>query len=153
MENLKLAIMSVVRSRGREVSEDDFVQFLSYTKNWIPPDYARRLFRTCVDANLLVKKGDKYVPNFEYKGVIPLDFRVTEDMVDKYSVREDVFTRILDKIQRETGLSRRDALLLINEVKNEARYVNMEVATLIFCKMKGVDCSEFYDEVERRLVV
>ncbi len=153
MENLKLAIMSVVRNRGREISEDDFVQFLSYTKNWIPPDYARRLFRTCVDANLLVKEGDKYVPSFEYKGVIPLDFRVTEEMVDKYSSREDIFTRLLDRIQSEKGISRREALIKINEIKNEARYVNMEVATMIFCRMKGVDCSDFYDEVERKLVV
>jgi len=153
METLKLAVMSVIRFVGESVSEEDFVRYFSYTKNWIPPEYSRRLFRVCVEANLLKKKGDRYVPNFEFSGVIPLDFRVTEEMVDKYSVQEDIFTIMLDKICREKGMGRREALMEINRIKKEARYITTDVATLIYCRIVGVDCSEYYDIVEKKLVV
>ena len=153
VEKLKQTIIYIVRNRGRALTEDDFVQFLSYTKNWIGPESARRLFRTCVDANLLVKEGDRYVPTFDIKGTIPLDFKVTEEMVDKLTVVEEISTKIIDRITNSTGASRREVLFKINEIKKEARYVTLEVASLIYCKMLDVDCSDFYDEVERKLVV
>lgn len=153
MERLKQVIIYITRSRGKELTEEDFVQFFSYTKNWIPPDYARRLFRACVDANLLDKKGDKYVPTFDLKGTIPLDFRVTIDMVDSLTAVEDISTRIIDRITKYTGMSRKEVIFKINEIKSEARYINLDVASLICCKVLGVDCSDYYDEVERKLVV
>ncbi len=153
VERLKQVIIYITRSRGKELTEEDFVQFFSYTKNWIPPDYARRLFRACVDANLLDKKGDKYVPTFDLKGTIPLDFRVTIDMVDSLTAVEDISTRIIDRITKYTGMSRKEVIFKINEIKSEARYINLDVASLICCKVLGVDCSDYYDEVERKLVV
>jgi hypothetical protein len=153
LEELKQTIVYIVRSRGKELDEEDFVQFLSYIKGWISPDEARRLFRACVDANLLEKKGDKYVPTFEYKGVIPLGFKVTKEMVDKLTVEDTISAKILDRITKEGGVSRRNALFAINEIKKEARYITLEVAALIYCKMLGLDCTDYYDEVERMLVV
>ncbi len=153
METLRLAVMSVVRNRGNEIDEEDFVKFLSYTKNWISPDSARKLFKTCVEANLLEKKGEKYVPTLELDGIIPLDFKITEEMVDKYTVPQDIFTVMLDKICKEIKINRKEALMKINRIKKEARYVTIEVATLIYCKIEGVRCDEFYSTVEKKLVI
>ncbi len=153
METLKFAIMSVIRSKGSEIDEKDFVQYFSYMKNWMPPAMARKLFRTCVDAKLLVKKGEKYVPNFEPVGTIPLDFKITEDMVEKYTIPEDLFTVMLDKICSELNISRKNALIEINRIKREAIYITIEVATLIYCKIKALGCEEYYDTVEKKLVV
>ncbi len=150
---LKLAVVSILRTMGREMDEESFVKYFSYGKSWISPVYARRLFKACIDANLLKKEGDKYVPNFEFKGVIPLDFRITPEIVDKYTVKEDVFTRILDKICHEEGIERKDALSRVNKVRNEIKFVNVEVASLIYCRERGIECKEFYEEVERKLVM
>ena len=150
---LKLAVVSVMRTMGREMNEESFVKYFSYRKSWISPAYARRLFKACLDANLLRKEGENYVPDFEFKGVIPLDFRITPDIVDKYAVQEDVFTRILDKICEEEGMERKDALSTVNSVRNEIRFVNVEVAALIYCRERGIECEEFYDDVERKLVM
>ena len=150
---LKLAVVSVMRTIGREMDEESFVKYFSYRKNWISPAYARRLFKACVDANLLKKEKDKYVPNFEFKGVIPLDFRIMPDIVDKYSLREDIFTRILDRICKMEKIERREALKRVNDVRNEIRFVNIEVAALIYCRERGIDCNEFYNDVERKLVM
>ncbi len=153
METLKLAVMFVVRNRGNEIDEGDFVNFLSYTKNWISPESARRLFKTCIDANLLEKKGKKYVPTFELDGIIPLDFKITEDMVEKYSISQDIFTIMLDKICKEKKINRKEALMKINRIKKEAIYITIEVATLIYCKIQGIQCEEFYSDVEKKLVI
>ncbi|NPA74648.1 MAG: DUF2240 family protein [Euryarchaeota archaeon] len=153
METLKTVIMVVTGHRGRKIDEEDFVRFLSYTKNWIPPDYARRLFKVCVQMKLLKKDGDKYVPSFEYSGTIPLDFRVTKKMVDKYSEVEDVFTRLLDHISKYLNIHRKEALMEINRIKKETIYISVEVAALIYCKIHNVPCEEYYPYVERKLVV
>jgi len=150
---LKLAIVAVTRSMGKEIDENSFVHYFSYVKNWISPGYARRLFKACVDANLLNREGNKYKPNFEFKGVIPLDFKITPEIVDKYTVREDVFTRILDKICEEEKIERKEALSRVNGVRNEIRFVNVEVAALIYCREREIKCDDFYDEVERKLVM
>ncbi len=153
METLRLAVMSVVRSMGKRLNEDSFVRYFSYTKNWISPAYSRKLFKICVDSGLLKKDGDSYVPTFEFSGTIPLDFRIDEKTVDKYTVQGEIFTLMLDKLCRVRRMGRREALMNINKIKKDARYINIEVATLIFCKVNNVDCSEYYDMVERRLVV
>ena len=153
MEELKMAVMMVVKNRGRELTERDFVQYYSYIKNWIPPAYARRLFRICYESGLLKKEGEKYIPNFEFSGVIPIDFQITEEIVDKYSAKSDILARIIDRICQETGMPRRDVIIGITQIKGEAKYINMEVAALIYCKINGIDCSQFYDDVEMRLVV
>ncbi len=150
---LKLAVVSVMRTMGKKMDENAFVNYFSYRRNWISPEYARRLFKACVDANLLRKEGDKYVPNFEFHDVIPLDFQITPEIVDKYTVREDVFTRILDKICDTRKIERRDALMRVNEVRNQLRYVSIEVAALIYCRENGIPCDEFYNEVEKKMVM
>jgi len=153
LENLRLAVMSVVRNRGKVITEDDFVNYFSYTKNWIAPDYARKLFRICLDANLLKKSGSGYTPNFEFTGMIPLDFKLTEAMVDKYTVQDEVFTVMLDRICNEKGIGRKEVLMHINRIKKEAKYITIEVATLIYCKIENINCTDYYKTVEKRLVV
>ncbi len=153
MENLRLAVMSVIRNRGKVITEDDFVKYFSYTKNWIAPDYARKLFRICVDAGLLKKSGEGYTPSFEFSGMIPLDFKLNEAIVDKYTVQDEVFTVMLDRVCNDKGISRKEALMHINRIKKEARYITIEVATLIYCRIEDINCTDYYDVVEKRLVV
>ena len=153
METLKLSVISVIRNKGKEIDSEDFVRYFSYTKNWIPPDASRKLFMICIKANLLKKSGNKYVQNFEFDGVIPLDFKLTEDIVNRYLVREDVFTTMLDYICQTKGIPRKEALVKINQIKKDTIYVSVEVAALIYCKIEGIDCTDYYDEVEKKLVV
>ncbi len=153
MEKLKQLIAYVAKKKGsRELREEDFVNILSYERRWIPPSHARRAFKTCVDAGLLEKNEDYYVPTFEIKGfIIPLDFIFTAEDAERYTVREDVFTLLLDHICRATGKERKEVLMEINSIKNEVRYITVEIAALIYCREHGIDCSGFYEEVERKL--
>jgi len=152
MEKLKQIIAYVAKKRGKSITEEDFVNILSYDRNWIPPQSSRRLFKVCIDANLLERRGEHYEPTFEIRGLIlPLDFHVSEEDVKTYFVERDVFTQLLDHICSRTGKERRDVLMEINTIKNEMKFVTIEVAALIYCKEKGIDCSQFYDSVEEKI--
>jgi hypothetical protein len=153
LEGLKTVIAAVVGHQGKRIDEDDFVKYLSYTRNWIPPNQARRLFAACVQAGLLARDGDKYVPTFTYSGAIPLDFRVTESFVEKYTVQEDLFTGLLDHMSRKLGVHRKEVLMEINRIKKKVGYITIEVAALIYCKMVGLGCEEYYAKVKSKLVV
>jgi len=152
MDKLKQIIAYVVKKRGREIREEDFVNILSYDRKWIPPASARSLFKISVDTNLLEKKGEYYIPSFELKELIlPLDFKVTEDDVKKYVVEEDLFTQILNILTSQLHKDRRDILMEINNIKNNMKHITIEVAALISCKENNVDCSKFYEKVEEKI--
>ncbi len=148
-----MAIMVVTGHQGKYIDEEDFVKYLSYTRNWIPPDYARRLFKTCVAANLLKKEGDKYTPNFEFKGALPLDFKVTKKFVDEHTITADLFTEMLDYISKARDTHRKNVLIEINRIKKDAVYINVEVAALIYCKMYGIKFKDYLEKVRQKLVV
>ncbi len=154
MEDLKSAVVYLVGKGKKKIVEEDFVKIFSYDMGWIPPDYARRLFKACVDAKLLQKKNEHYEPTFEI-GVIslPLDFRISKDDVDRYTTNVDVFTLILDYITKMLKISRRDALMEINRIKRDVKYITIDIASLIYCKENSLDCSQYYDMVERKLVM
>lgn len=154
MEKLKQLIAYVAKKKGsRELREEDFVKILSYDRGWLPPNQARRAFATCVDANLLEKKNEHYEPTFEIKGfIIPLDFIFTKEDSERYSVKEDVFTLLLDHICRITGKKRKEVLMDINAIKREMSCITIEIAALIYCKENNIDCSQFYDNVEKKII-
>ncbi len=152
MEKLKQIIAYVAKKKGKRIKEEDFVNTLSYDRNWVAPQSARRLFKVCVDANLLSKKNEHYEPTFELKGfILPLDFHVDESDVKEYFVEQDVFTQLLDYICNTTGKERREVLMELNEIKNEMKYITIEIAALIYCKKNNIDCSQFYDSVEGKI--
>jgi len=152
MEKLKQIIAYVVKKRGKNLKEEDLVNVLSYDRKWIPPASSRALFKVMLDANLLKKNGDHYEPNFEIKGlVLPLDFSVSEEDVAKYFKKEDVLTRIIDYLTEKTGRERREILMDINSIKNEMKYITIEVAALIYCKENEIDCSQFYNDVREKI--
>ena len=153
MEKLKQLIAYIAKRKGsRRLSEEDFVNILSYQRNWLSPERARDVFRISVELNLLNKKNGVYEPTFEIKGlIIPLDFMFQESDLERYRVREDVFTQILDHICRLTGRNRKDVLIEINAIKNEMQYIIVDVAALIYCREHNIDCSKFYDEVEKKI--
>jgi len=152
MDKLKQIVAYVAKKRGKNITEEDFVNILSYDRNWIPPQSSRRLFKVCIDANLLEKRGDYYEPTFEIKGLIlPLDFHVSDEDVNTYFVEKDVFTQLLDHLCTNTGKERREILMEINNIKNQMKLVTIEVAALIYCKEKGIDCSQFYEDVEKKI--
>ncbi len=153
MEKLKQLVAYVSKKKGsRELKEEDFVNILSYERRWLPPHQARRAFKTCVDANLLKKENEHYVPTFEIKGfIIPLDFIFTSEDSEKYTIKEDVFTLMLDYICEKSGKSRKEVLMEINAIKNEVGYISVEVAALIYCKENNMDCSQFYEDVEKKI--
>ncbi len=152
MEKLKQIVAYVTKKKGRKLKEEDFVNVLSYDRKWIPPTSARALFKVLLDASLLRKNGEYYEPTFELKGLLlPLDFSVSEEDIIKYFKKEDVLTRIMDYLTQKTGRERRDILMEINSIKNEMKYVTVEVAALIYCKENDIDCSQFYRDVEEKI--
>ncbi len=154
MEDLKSAVIYLIAKGKKKIAEEDFVKIFSYDTGWIPPDYARRLFRACLDAKLLQKKNEHYEPAFEIRTIsLPLDFRISTDDVDRYTTNVDVFTLILDHITKKMKISRRDALMEINKIKRDVKYITIDVASLIYCKEKSLDCTQYYDMVEKKLVM
>lgn len=150
---LKYAVAYVYNiTSKKEFTERDFVNIFTLRRHWIDADYAKRLFSICVDAGLLEEKNGYYVPTFPLRGItIPLDFRVTEEDIDSYVPLEDVFTLIVDHICKTTGKNRKDVLISINMIRNDVRYIIPDIAALIYCKEIGIDCSKFYDGVEKKL--
>jgi hypothetical protein len=152
MEKLKQIVAFVLKmSDGDTLNEGDFVNVLSLKKNWIDPEGAKKLFRVCVDAGVLVEEEGGYKPSFKISGIIiPLDFSVSEEDIKRYSLTKDVFDEILDTIVAN-GYDRGEAVMEINGIKNELNYITIEVAALVFCKEKGIDCSKFYRKVEEKI--
>ncbi len=153
MEKLKQVIVFLLKNSGKSsLSPEDFPNILSFGKNWIEPEMARKLFQICIDAGLLEERDGSYFPTFEISGfILPLDFSVTEEDVKKYSLGSDVFTEILDHICSSSGMERRDVIMEVNSIKKEMEYVTIEVAALILCKEMGIDCSKFYRRVEEKI--
>ena len=153
MEELKRVIAYVVKKKGdKELNQKDFVNILSHDMRWVEPKTAKKLFQVCIDAGLLEEKEGSFYPTFKISGIIlPLDFSVGEDMVEKYAAKQDIFSKIIDHICASTDMDRGDVIMKVNAIKNELNFITIEVATLVLCKEIGVDCSKFYPEVERKI--
>lgn len=150
MTELKKTIAFLFKRKSRDViPEKDLKLSISFELHWFSPQDADDLLLNAIKQQLLLKTEQGLRPNFDYKKEeIPFGFRPTKQVLE--FKERDIFLEIIEKIAQK-GKNKEE---IMNEImkKQELLNVNVEVSALIYAKECNVDISEFYDEVEKRIV-
>lgn len=150
MSELKKTVAFLFKRKGKDViQEKDLKLSISFELHWFSPQSADDLILNAIKQGYLVKIDNGLKPNFDYKKEeIPFGFRPTKKVLE--FKQRDIFLEIVDKIA-QTGRNKEEILKNILK-KQELLNLNAEVSALIYAKECNVDVSEFYDEVEKRLI-
>lgn len=143
-----IAIVSSSKRGTTEFSPQDFITNLSYKRPIISPESVQKFLGKSVDEGLLVKKNDKYVPNFSTSGIIvPLDFSITDDDLFSESTEKPLVDRILEAASASGKLTKKEAISRARELLNHMKLINFEIALLSVLVDEGLDVSHFIKEV------
>lgn len=147
-EDAKRAIAAIYRSEGgAALTADEFIRASSYDRNWFTPSQARDFTVAAEAAGLLKREGRGLAPAFDIAAVpVQVDFRPKPLQMPAQEGR-DLFSAIVDEIQRATGLERRRVVAGING-RQERLPAAVEVLALLHGADLGVDISHFFPLVE-----
>lgn len=150
MTELKKTIAFLFKRKSRDViPEKDLKLSISFELHWFSPQSADDLLLNAIKQGYLIKTENGLKPNFDFrKEEIPFGFRPTKQVLE--FKERDIFLEIIDKIAQK-GKSKEEIMNAILK-KQELLNVNAEVSALIYAKECDVDVSEFYDEVEKRII-
>jgi hypothetical protein len=147
---LQRIVAFVLKSQGiKEISESDFVNYLSVKKRMLMPADAKRILEMCIKNGIVVKDGDVLRPHFELDTVnIPPNYTINIENIESEKV--DVFMDILRYISDKTGKDIKEISAGVNQTQEKTCTIPA-VAALIYAKSLGVDVSNFYAIVEKDL--
>lgn len=149
--DLARKLIAIVSSSKRGVSEyssQDFITSLSYKRPIISPESVQKFLGKSVDEGLLVKKNDRYVPNFSTSGIIvPLDFNITDDELFSESTEKPLVDRILEAASASGKLTKKEAISRARDLLNHMKLINFEIALLSVLVDEGLDVSHFIKEI------
>lgn len=149
-QELLYTVAQPFQKRGKDVlTVNEFVFALSLDLKWFSPDQAKRVLSAAEDAGLLRRDGEKLRPQFDRGVEVPFGFKPGPEILEERSL----FDRILDRVISETGMSRREAVALVNEKQEKVHNVVFpEVAALLLAKEKGVEIAELAEEAYQSLI-
>lgn len=136
------------RKRGKNaLTTSEFIFALSLDLGWFSPEQAKEVLSKAKNEGLVSIKDDEISPNFDFKAIeIPLGFR--PDLKREWSIFECIIERIM-----MTGLSRKEAIALVNEKQERmAKLIEIEVSALLVAKERGVDVEDLVDEAYQSLI-
>lgn len=147
---LQKIVAFVLKSQGlKEISEGDFVNFLSLAKRMLTPADAKKLLEKCLTSGVLVRNGEKLKPTFSLEDIpVEQGFTIKKEVLTE-SV--DLFMEIVNYLSEKSRKEKREVVKEINRVAEETFTLPI-VAALIYAKMIGVEVSRFYEAVEREIL-
>jgi hypothetical protein len=145
---LQRIVAFVLKSQGiKEISESDFVNYLSVKKRMLMPAEAKRILELCIKNGVVAKEGDVIRANFELESVsVPPNYSIDPAKIEEG--RRDLFMEMLQYIADKTGREIKEISAGVN-LTQEKTCTIPEVAALIYAKTLGVDVSRFYADVEK----
>ncbi|MCD5409857.1 MAG: DUF2240 family protein [Methanocellales archaeon] len=147
MTDLMMTVAMPFRKRGKDcLTTSEFIFALSLDLGWFSPEQAKEVLGKANEKDLISIKDDEISPNFDFKAIeIPLGFR--PDLKRERSIFERVIERVM-----MTGLSRKEAIALVNEKQERmAKLIEIDVSALMVAKDRGADVEDLVDEVYRSL--
>ncbi|MDI6639752.1 MAG: DUF2240 family protein [Methanocellales archaeon] len=148
MTDLMQTVAMPFRKRGKNaLTTSEFIFALSLDLGWFSPEQAKEVLSKAKNEGLVSIKDDEISPNFDPRAIeIPLGFR--PDLKRERSI----FERIIERIMM-TGLSRKEAIALVNEKQERmAKLIEIEVSALLVAKERGVDVEDLVDEAYQSLI-
>ncbi|MEM3396319.1 MAG: DUF2240 family protein [Thermoplasmata archaeon] len=148
---LQKIVAFVLKSQGiKEITESDFVNYISVKKRMVAPQDAKKILEKCISSSVLQKEGNLLKPNFELEDVVlEQGFTITPEIL--VSEKVDIFVEIVKYISDKSGRERKEVVAEVNQIAEETCTMPV-VAALIYAKMIGVDASRFYDAVENEII-
>lgn len=129
----------------------DFINVISFRRKLLAPDTVKRFVDEAVKENLLVKKGERFAPNFSTSGiVVPLDFTVSEKDLFSASKDKPLIDRILDAATASGKLTKKEAIAEAHEFMENLKLITFQTALLAIMNEHGIDISDFLREIEER---
>lgn len=144
------------RSGKEELGVSEFYLPLSMDLKWFSPKDAKAFLKRALEQNLLMKKGDLFKPNFDYRNiVVPVGFHPTKQILnEKVTIvkkeNEDVGGKIIDRVAEKTGLNKQEVIKRIKDVEKE-KNIHFEVAALIIGREYDVYVEDCYEDVEEKV--
>jgi hypothetical protein len=149
------------RSGKTEINFSDFYLILSVDLKWFTPEAAKAFTDQMVKQKLLKKKEGELAPTFEINKIeVPLGFRPSKQILkdgatepkEEKVIEGKILQKIVEKIMKKSKLDNTSVLRKIEETSLE-KNVTKEVAALLLGKKYGIDLDDFYDEIEKKIVL
>ncbi len=135
------------KKRGKKsLKMSDFVFALSLDLKWGPPDKVRALLQEAADEGLVRIEGDYVHAAFEDdQAEVPVGFRPSKE--------EDIFEKGVRLIVSATGMTRKEAISMINERQDSLQgLVNLDAAALLVAREMGIDVRDLAMEAYQNLM-
>lgn len=151
MEELKRTLGFIFKRKGTDILKEEEIRFsASIDLRWFTPVQANKLINVGLESNLLKRTEHGIKVNFNYEKIeIPFGFKPGTEILE-YKL-ESIFLRTLEKIIENSGLKKAEAVSLINK-EQQNLMCNIEVAALFIACKNDIDVSEFYNEVEMKII-
>jgi hypothetical protein len=151
VELLKNALALVYRKKGKDtLNQKDLELIITMDFQWFTPKEAQLLVDQGLKSKLILKQKKGLKINFDWQNRdIPMGFKPS-DAILKEAEHRSCFTAIVDSIENQVDIDRKQIVAEINE-KQEILNVAIEVAALLIAAHHGVNISDFYEPVEHEL--
>ena len=146
---IEVALAQIFRKKGKDsLTEKEFVFAASLDLRWFSPKDAQKFLDIGLESELLTQESGRIKPTFEYQSVVaPTGYAPSPDLLKKSIKPKGLFLKLIDRISTEKDIPKKEAISLVNETQDRMN-VDTEVAALIVAKSKGIDVTEYLDEVE-----
>ncbi|MCX8173602.1 MAG: DUF2240 family protein [Thermoplasmata archaeon] len=149
--DLQKIVTFVLKSQGlKEITESDFVNYLSVKKRLVTPAEAKKILEKCIAGSVVLKDGEVLKPRFDLEDtVVEPDFKIAPEVMTSDKV--DTFIEIVKYLADKSGKDRKEIVAEINTLAEDTCTLPV-VAALIYAKMNGIDARRFYEAVEREIL-
>ena len=153
----KIIIAFVFKRSGKtEITPSEFYLNLSIDLKWFKPEEAKEVLNQILKQKLVVKKGDKIKPSFDYNKVnIPVGFYPSKTFFENKEKpptleKLDLIGYIIKKINEKTGVDKKTITEKIQSVEKE-KNIKKEVAALLVGKYFDIPLEDFFDDAETKI--
>lgn len=148
----------------RRVPETEWVRLLSLDRKWFPPSQARRVLDQARTLGFVRNAGDSDLEiGLEAEGIgLPLDYRPDVEALESpggalvplapAAAPPPLFRRLIRHLAQNLKTSESEVVGRINATQQAVgNLLTAEATALYFGALHGVDCSQFYQELEAAL--
>jgi len=150
-DDLRHAVAMLFRQKGKKsMTEKEFLFGASIDLHWFPYPVAQKMLDAAKAAELVKEDNGLVRPSFDVSQVdVPVGFHPDKKMLEIAPARgeEGLFPSLLKQAE-SSGIRRRDFIAQCNRIQDHMD-VDIEVASLLVLRDRGMDVTALLDEAER----
>lgn len=152
-DELKTAIAVIFQRKGvDEMDKEDFIYTPSAELDWFSLKACRRMLENAVTNGFVSLENETVKLEFDRSDIdIPFGFQPSRNILKKK--KKDIFQRILDDIEKKSGLSKQEIMAKVNE-KQDAIDIEIEAALLLVARDNDIELDrekEYIDKVKKKV--